>query len=520
MRHGYLMAIDAGTGSCRAVLFDLEGNQIAMSQEEWSHHSLPEYPGSQVFDTSKNWSLICKCIRNVITASGASTDSIIAVSATSMREGIVLYNKSGEEIWACPNVDSRAGTEAGSFIESGLAEKIYSISGDWVSITSAARLTWIRNNQPEIFGDIAKMTMISDWILYKLSGEYATDPSVGSSSGMFDLSLRSWSEEILTMCGLDRTILPPVHESGTMMGSVNQKAAQETRLRVGTPVVVGGADTQLGLIGIGRTAPDQFTILGGSFWQHTVGMSVMLIDPQARLRTLCHALPNQWMMEGIGFYCGLSMRWFRDAFCQMERDQAISQNQDPYVVMEKMAKEVPPGSNGVMAIFSNFMDAKRWIHASPSLIQFDILNPMQSGKKECIRAIQESAAYLSNGHMKIIEQITGTVFPDIVFSGGAAKGELWPQILADVLGHRISVPFVKESSALGTAIAAGVGVGIYNNLSDASSKGSKIERVFEPNPDYHEKYKQLFHTWSKTYMHSLILVEQGLAKPLWRAIGT
>jgi len=517
---GYLLAIDAGTGSCRAVLFDPQGNQIAMAQEEWSHRSLPGYPGSQVFDTAENWRLISQCIRNAIETSRVPADAILAVSATSMREGIVLYDDRGEEIWACPNVDSRAGAEAASLIESGLADRIYTISGDWVSITSAARLLWIRNQQPELFGRIAKMTMLSDWILYRLSGEYASDPSAGSSSGLFDLSTRTWSDDIIAMCGLDKSILPPVREPGTIIGAVTANACRETGLKAGTPVVVGGADTQLGLVGIGRTETDQFTILGGSFWQQVVGVSEPLIDPQTRLRTLCHAVPNQWMIEGIGFFCGLYMRWFRDAFCQLERDEAIRDNRDPYAAMEQLAMDVPPGANGVIGIFSNFMNAKRWIHASPSFLQFDILNPLHSGKKECIRAIQESAAYVSNGHLKIIEEVTGKTFTNVVFSGGAAKGTQWPQIVADVLGCRVSVPVVKESSALGAAIAAGVGAGVYASLTDASQESSRIERVVEPNPAHHEAYKKLVHNWSQAYDHSLELAERGLAKPMWRAIGT
>src|SRR6202042_2429598 len=121
--------------------------------------------------------------------------------------------------------------------------------------------------------------------------------------------------------------------------------------------------------------PGEYTVLGGTFWQNTILLNQPLIDPQIRLRTLCHVVPGQWMLEGIGFYCGMSMRWFRDAFCAAEVAEASRRGVDPYVVMEEAAAQVPAGSGGVFAILSNVMNARRWAHASPSFLQFDLGNP-------------------------------------------------------------------------------------------------------------------------------------------------
>ena len=520
MSEQYLLAIDAGTGSCRALLFDTKGRQIAIAQSEWSHAALPEYPGSQVFDTRTNWEYIRSCIRQVLSIPGVTADAIVGVSSTSMREGIVTFDKDGQEIWACPNADARALDEATELIDRKLAEKIYFTGGDWVAITSPPRLLWLQKHEPTLFERIAHLTMLSDWILFRLCGEYVTDPSVGSSSGMFDLAKRTWSDEIVAMCGLHSDVLPPIREPGTMIGRIHRKAAQETGLKEGTPVVVGGADTQLGLVGIGLTEPGQFTILGGTFWQQTIGVDQPLIDPEGRLRTLCHSLPGQWMLEGIGFYSGLTMRWFRDAFCQLELEQAKALQQDPYLLMEQEALLAPPGSNGVMGIFSNIMNARRWIHASPGLLQFDITNPFSSGKKECIRAIEESAAYVSYGHMQIIESLTSRSFDEIVFAGGAAKGQLWPQILADVLNCRVKVPVVKESTALGAALYAGLGAGVYHDVQSAARSITAFEKVFEPDQATHQRYLVLYEQWLRVYQRSLDMVEAGLVRPLWRAAGT
>jgi autoinducer 2 (AI-2) kinase len=514
-----LLAIDAGTGSCRAVVFDPEGNQVAMSQREWAHREQPGVPGSQVFDTDRNWELVCACVRDALAAPGVTADAVRAVSTTSMREGMVLYDARGREIWGCPNVDSRAGDEATELVRSGLAQEIYGLAGDWVAITAPARFLWIAKHEPDTFAAIAHVGMLGDWILTRLCGEYATDASLGSSSGMFDLAERGWSDRVIELVGLEPEVFPRVHEPGTVVGAVTAGAATATGLRPGTPCAIGGADTQLGLLGIGVVDAGRCTVVGGSFWQHTAVLDEPRIDPEARLRTLCHAVPGTWMIEGIGFYSGLTMRWFRDAFCAADVAQAANEGRDVYSLLEAEAAVVPPGANGVLGIFSNLMEAKRWIHASPAFLQFDISSPERSGKKECFRAIEEAAAYVSRGHLAIVEQVARIAVDDVVFTGGAANGLLWSQILADVLGVPVRVPTVRESTALGAAVCAGVGAGLFDSLTDAS-RLVRFERTHEPEPAAAEAYDELYTHWLRVYDRMLQLSEDGVVRPLWRAAGT
>ncbi len=519
MSQSYIAAMDAGTGSGRCVIFDLDGHQIAVANREWSHPTIPTAPGSRVFDTHVNWNLICQSTREAINRAMIRPEQIRAVSATSMREGMVLYDADGREIWGCPNADARAGAEAVQLIKKGLARKIYFTGGDWTSMTSPPRFLWIKRHQPDIYKKTAHMTMIGDWILYKLSGRFTTDPSLGSSSDLFDLSTRTWSLKTIDLCGLKREIFPEVFEPGTTIGEVTSQAEKETGLKSGTPVVAGGADTQLGLAGIGAVRPLMTTAIGGSFWQQTIVTSKPVIDPKIRLRTLCHSVPGLWMTEGIGFYCGITMRWFRDAFCQYEKELAKKEGVDPYYLLEKQAATVPPGSNGVIPIFANVMDAKRWINAAPSFMQFDIEQPTQSGKKECFRAIEESAAYVAYGHQSVIESVTRHKAKEMVFCGGASKGFLWPQILADVFGLTVKVPVVKEATALGAAICAGAGAGLYSNMANAAEKLVKWERTFEPNENAHATYMRAYQHWRKVYEKCLDMVDSGLLNPLWRGAG-
>ncbi len=520
MNDGYLLAIDLGTGSARAVLFTASGQPAGVGQREYSHLALPHVPGSQVFDTAQNWSLVGECVREALDHANVGPSAVQAVSATSMREGMVLYDRDGKESWACPNADSRAATEAAELISAGEAQEIYERAGDWVAITAPARFRWIARHEPQIFADVAHVGMIGDWVLARLSGEFVTDPSLGSSSGMFDLAQRDWSDRVLDICGLERKIFPPVVEPGTVIGGVTAQAAAETGLAEGTPVVVGGADTQLGLLGIGLTSPRRFTVVAGSFWQHTMLLDHPLVDPLARLRTLCHVTPGLWMMEGIGFYCGIVMRWFRDAFCELEQLQARDEGVDVYAVMERKAEAVPPGANGVIGLFSNVMQANHWVHTSPGFLGFDVSNPGRAGRVECFRAIEESAAYVSLAHMRIIEELTDSTVAEAVLTGGAAKGRLWPQIVADTLGVPVRIPVVEESTALGAAMCAGVGAGYWKNTEEAAASIAAFARTVEPGSEAQARYRELAEQWLKIYRTSMPLVAPGLLKPLWSAAGT
>jgi len=225
------------------------------------------------------------------------------------------------------------------------------------------------------------------------------------------------------------------------------------------------------------------------------------------------------MLEGIGFYCGMAMRWYRDAFCDAETTVARGRGVDPYVVMEENAARIPPGSNGVYAILSNLMNARRWVHASPAFLGFNLSDPAGTGRAACVRAIEEAAAYVVRGHLGVIGELTGAPVTELTFSGGAAKGRLWPQIIADVVGLPVHVPAVTESSALGAALCAGKGAGLYSSLADLEGALRKRVTTFEPQPAAVAAYHDSYARWLEIYPRMLELSEEGLLHPLWRAAG-
>ncbi len=516
----YLMTVDAGTGSGRAVIFDTKGNQISLSQKEWTHLSEEGVENSMNFDWENNWKLICDCIKDSIAKSGIDPKDILAVSATSMREGIVLYDKEGKEIWAVANVDARASKEVKELKESfeGIEEEFYDISGQTFALGALPRLLWVKKNRPSVYQKIDKISMISDWVLAKLSGVITSEPSNAGTSGIYSLKDRDWMPMMAKKIGLKDDIFPPSYESGEVIGKVNKKASLQTGLSRDTLVVTGGGDVQLGSAGLGVVETNDAAIIGGSFWQQVVNIDKAVVAKDMSIRINPHVIKGLSQAEGITFFSGLVMRWFRDVFCQVEQIEAKEIGVDPYVLLEEMAVRVKPGSNGIIPIFSDEMNYGKWYHASPSFLNLS-LDAALCSKGAMFRSLEENAAIVSAQNLEKIFDFSGVDTDTLVFAGGASKGFLWPQIVADVTGKKIKIPVVKEATALGGAMAAGVGAGVFESIKEAAKELVKWEKVYEPNLKNHQIYKDVRRRWKEAYKTQLKLVDEGVTTSMWKAPG-
>ncbi len=515
------MAIDAGTGSVRAVIFDTLGNQIGVAQKEWTHLEEDGVANSMSFDFDKNFELVVWCIKNAISDANVKSEDIVALSATSMREGIVLYDENGEELWAVANVDARADKEVKYLKEnfSGIEQEFYNLSGQTFALGALPRIMWLKNNKPEVYEKVENISMIGDWILAKLSGIIATDPSNGGTTGIFSLKNRDWVSEMATKVGIKNDIFPPVLEVGTLMGNVSQQASKSTGLSTETKVVMGGGDVQLGSAGLGVVELGQVAVLGGSFWQQVVNIPSSTPPPaDMGIRVNPHVVANQSQAEGITFFSGLVMRWFRDAFCEMETQEAQERGIDAYAVLEEKAAKVPVGSYGILPIFSDAMKYGKWYHAAPSFLNLSI-DANICNRASMFRSLQENACIVSAINLEKIKEFTNIKIEKIVFAGGASKGALWSQILADVTGCKVQIPKVTEATALGAAMAAGVGADIYESISQAAKELVVWDKTYEPNKENKKLYDEIKNKFSKAYEAQLKLVDDNITTSMWKAPG-
>jgi autoinducer 2 (AI-2) kinase len=473
------------------------------------------------FDFTSNWLLVKECIKESIKEANINPDDILALSATSMREGIVVYDKDDNELWAVANVDARAADEVKYLKEnySGVEEEFYAESGQTFALGALPRLLWLKNNRPQIYEKVANISMIGDWILAKLSGVIATDPSNGGTTGIFSLEKRTWAKEMATKVGIKDDIFPPVLEVGSVMGNVSHARAKETGLSSLTQVVMGGGDVQLGSAGLGVVNEGDVAILGGSFWQQVVNISSLTQAPKdMSIRVNPHVVNGLSQAEGITFFSGLVMRWFRDAFCEIEKQEAHKRGVDVYEILEEKAAKVPVGSYGILPIFSDTMKYGKWYHASPSFLNLSI-DPKICNRAAMFRSLQENAAIVSSLNLEKIEAFTGIKVEEIVFAGGASKGALWSQILADVTGCRVKIPCVTEATALGAAMAAGVGAGVYENLSHATEELVVWNKTYEPHASNKKLYDEIKIKWQQAYEVQLKLVDDGVTDSMWMAPG-
>ncbi len=313
-------------------------------------------------------------------------------------------------------------------------------------------------------------------------------------------------------------MLSPVAETGTRLGYVTARAADACGLKAGTPVGMGGGDAQLGTLGLGLVRPGQTAVLGGTFWQQIVNLPQAVTDPEMNIRVNPHVIPGMAQAESISFFTGLTMRWFRDAFCTEEKTMAHRLGVDAYSLLEDMAARVPVGAWGVTPVFSDAMHFKNWYHAAPSFINLSI-DPEKCNKPVLFRALEENAAIVSACNLDMIAAFSGVRAKSLVFSGGGSKGKLWCQILSDVTGVPVNVPVVKEATALGCAIAAGVAAGVYSSLADTGEALVRWEREYQPDVANHAKYLVQKANWQEVYADQLGLVDRQLTTSMWKAPG-
>jgi autoinducer 2 (AI-2) kinase len=515
----YLLAIDAGTGSGRAVVFDRDGQQLGATQREWWHKTDPRYPGSMDFDVEGNWALLCDCIKGALDQAGITGADIAAVSATSMREAFVAFDRNGIEIWACANVDGRAVDQVRQLKADypGVEQDLYRKTGQTFALGALPRVLWLKQQMPDTYDRIDKICMLSDWVVARLSGVIVSDPSNAGTTGIFGLRERDWLPSAMSRLGLRDDIFPKSCETGTAIGTVTPKASAETGLSGDVVVVVGGGDCQMGTVGLGVTGIGDCAVMGGTFWQQIVNVDPALMDPEMNVRINPHVITGLNQAEAISFFVGAVMRWFRDTFGQEE----LAQVSDPglaYTLLEQKSARVPLGAYGVIPVFSDVMRYGAWYHAAPSFLNLS-LDPEKSGKAVLFRALQENACVVAARNLTSIFNLSGQIPGHIVFAAGAAKSPHWAQMLADVTGLPVKTPKVKEATALGCAAAAAVGGGLHRDLAGLGREWVVWDRTFDPDPSLKSGYDAIGDRWAAAYAAQLSLVDRGVTTSMWKAPG-
>ena len=491
----YILAHDLGTSGNKATLFSEDGRLIKSEVFSYDTHYFNDTWVEQNADDW--WDAVCKTSNSLITSTGVDPGEIGAISFSGQMMGCLCVDREGKPlrpsiIWA----DQRAQAQVAQIEAHMSQQEFYHIAGHRNTASyGVQKLMWIRDNEPGIYEQTYKVLNAKDYIVLKLTGKFYTEPSDANSMTCFDLNTFQWSEKILKYADIDPDKLPEIKPSTFIAGGVTARAAGETGLMEGTPVVMGGGDGVVANIGCGSIAPGKtYCCMGTSAWITTTAEKP-IFDEQMRTVTWAHVIPGLYAPNGTMQYAGGSYNWLKNTICTMEAYKAEKEDTSPYLYMNELIAGSTVGANGT--IFLPYLlgeraprwnpDAKgAWIGMKPETTRGDIL-----------RSVLEGVTMNLSICLDILR--TQIEIDEITVVGGGAKGAVWRQIMADVYNAKIQVPsLLEEGSSMGAAVIGGVGAGIFKDFT-AIDRFINIESVHTPEPEAVKAYAPVKETFEECY---------------------
>jgi xylulokinase len=501
----YLLAHDLGTSGNKATLYTTEGQLLKKIVYNYDTHFFNSTWAEQEPDTW--WRAVAettKCILEDI-----DPKAVAAVSFSGQMQGCVCVDHQGAAlrpaiIWA----DQRAEKETAELVKRIGLERFYKITGHRPSPAySIEKLMWIKNNEPSVYQKTYKMLLCKDYMVLKLTGCFATDYSDASGTNALDLSTMTWSEEIIKAAALEIDKFPKLVASTHIIGGVTLKAAKETGLCEGTPIVMGGGDGACAAIGAACIREgDTYSCMGSSAW---IAMTTdkPIYDEKMRTFNFAHIIPGLIMPCGTMQTAGASYSWLKRELAQYESIEAKNKGISAYDLINEKVAQSPPGANGVIYLpYLLGERSPRWnVNARGAFIGLK----MESKREDMFRSVVEGIIFNLN---TILEAFKDHVaIKEVLVIGGGAQSTVWRQMMADIYGIPILKPnYLEEATAMGAAITAGVGAGIFENF-EAIYSFLKIEDRLEPITENKEKYKKVYPVFETCY-HALMGAYDELAK--------
>jgi len=497
----YLLGIDVGSTSLKAIIYDLQGNAIAQASEPTQKFNpYPDNPQWAVWKPEQIWGGIANSIKKAIGQIDDAKD-IKGVAVTGMGMDGLPIGKGGQWLypfisWHCP----RTLPQQQWWLENIGADKQFELCGNQIwTFNTAFRLMWMKENEPEILAKTEKWLLIEDFINFMLCGEYATDYSMASTTLLFEQRKRQWSDELIELAGIDKGLLCEPKAGGTVLGEVHKKAAEATGLAAGTAVVLGGHDYLFGCLPTGAFKPGVVLDVTGT-WEIVVASldePVLTRDVrEAGYLVDSHVARDKWAVMGAAV-AGEMIEWFKKEFCYEEEQKAKEHGGVVWDYLMEGAAKSPAGANGIM--FQPHMSGSTCPILDHNSAGAFLGLRSTATKADMLRAIIEGLDYQFLQMVNALDTGLGITPEKIVAVGGATKNAFWMQNKADVVGIPIEAPDIDEAVPLGVAILAGIGVGLYKDEQDAYEQVYKAGQVYEPDSQLHSKYAEWFEMFENVY---------------------
>jgi len=498
----YLIGLDVGSGSIRALLVNAETGETFSACRSWSLQPAPEVGGfAYKFDPAVAWRLIGEATREALATAGASPLEVAGVAATSMRHGTVVIDKKGGILMAAPNRDARAAAQ-GMQLAAERGDEMYRSMGRVPNpVFTAARLLWLKEISPEEFKSAAAALSLSDWVGWVLSGETATELAQAGESLLLDLRSRRWASAAIKAMGIPERILPRLKPAGARLGKLTKEAAANLGLLAGIPVAVGGPDTQCGLLGMGVVSAGQIGVVAGTTTPVQMAVGEPLLDPEIHLWTGLHVIPGLYVLESNAGQMGSSLDWF----AHLVHGEAPN----PAAMLTAEAEASIPGAHGTLSTIGAAVFNAAGMEPPVDNLTFSsvVARFGEGARADVARAILEGMAYAVRANIEQVTALTASTGSardlgsspqygrgEVWMCGGMTRSSLWTQIVSDVMGCKVIVSATVEATALGAAICAGVGAGLFPDLVIGAQKLARIAREHQPGA-YSPSYQNLYADW-------------------------
>ncbi len=453
----YLLGADIGTTSLKAAVFDETGKQIRSVTKDYTltvSGDRVEFAAEDYFRLfSKAYEEVCEGLE------------ITALSVDTQCETLILTDDAGTPL--CPAIvwlDNRAAKEAELIREKFGNELVYSITGqpEITATWPAAKLLWVKENLPDVFAKTKKIFLLEDYILYRLTGKFVTEQTLQSSSLYFNIKTLTWWQEMLDFIGITPSQLPKIEKSATPIGHYK-----------GAAVVTGAIDQIAGAIGAG--------VIGKGIISEMTGTTMAIFAPTEKIPAYdpCSIIPCHVNFDGK--YCllawtptaGIALKWFKNNLCE----------QFNFAELDALAETVAPGCNGLT--FLPYLCGSTMPKYDPSARGAFLGLTMEHTRAHMVRSVLESVACLLKENLDYMHADC----TEIRSMGGGANSPLWCQIKADMTGKRIVTLKNNETACLGSAFLAGLGAGIYRDISECADMVAVRREYIPDGKDYSECYK-------------------------------
>jgi xylulokinase len=495
----YLAGIDLGSTSLKAVIYDKQGKVVASGCRPTERfHPDPAHPEWTVWQPEQIWGGSAAAMRDAV-AQMADPGKIRGVAVTGMGMDGLPIDEAGNWLypmisWHCP----RTQPQFDWWVEHIGAEKTFSIGGNTLwRFSTALRLLWMAEHEPEIIRRTFKWLLIEDFLNYMLCGKTATDYTMASCTLLFDQRSLDWSAETLGLSGINRNLLCEAYPSGTLLGEVTTAASAATGLPAGTPVVLGGHDYLCGALPVGAFKPGVILDVSGTWEIVLATLPQPVLTPEVQrtgVTVEAHVERDRYAIWG-GAVSSDMLEWYRKEYGFEAKHNAEACDGLDWDFLMADAVAAPPGAHGVMFL-PHMSGAGCPVVDSRSLGAFVGLSSFAS-KGDLLRAIIEGLDYQFLDIVRTMQAGAGVPFDHLIVVGGAIRNSFWMQNKADMVGRPIEVPDVEEATPLGAAMLAGIGVGIYKDEQDAYEQVGKPGAIYEPDPALSAWYADLFEVYKK-----------------------